>query len=98
MPGVRKLNKSQTRRLQLFEDVGRILRRIIKRDVMVDIDQVVLGVLDNPDAVALQPACSLMRLRIFEKAFLAGLLRPSWRLLLLCASIFRRASDSCVCS
>jgi hypothetical protein len=51
MPAVRKLNKSQTKRLQLFEDVGRVLWRIIKGDVMVDIDQVVLGVLDNPDAV-----------------------------------------------
>ena len=69
MPTVRKFNKSETKRLQLIEDVGRIPGGIIKRDVMVDIDQVVFGVLDNPDAVALHPACFLMRLRTSEKAF-----------------------------
>lgn len=56
MSTVGELRKAQTQRLQLFKEVGSVLWRIVKRDVLIDVNQVVLGVFDDPNAVALHPA------------------------------------------
>ncbi len=93
-----QLNQALAQRFDLLENIGRVFRLIVERDVGVDIDQVLLGVLKDPDAAALHSTCALMRLRMSVKAFLTGLLRPSCRLLVLWDSILSSASDSWVCS
>lgn len=61
------------------------------RNVAVEADQILLRILGKPDAVACHSARSLTCLRISAKAFLTVLLRPSWMLLELWASILSNA-------
>lgn len=46
------------------------------RDIGVDVDQIVLGILDDPHTVGFHFDRVLMRLRMSAKAFVTGLLCP----------------------
>lgn len=72
-----QVGEAKTERFQLIHHVVSMGGGIVTRDIGMDVDQVLLGILDDADAVPLHSDRVLTCLRTSAKAFFAGLLRPS---------------------
>ena len=77
MSSQRKLGETENQMLQLVEDVERAVRGIVPDDIFVEIDEILLGVLDDSNSVTLHSLRARMRFLTSAKAFLTGLERPS---------------------